>query len=210
MTETNCRRLPVYLLLDCSGSMTGEPIEAVRQGIKALVSDLRADPQALETAYLSIITFNSSAYQTPLEDLASFVEPSIVASGSTALGDALRVLNRSIDTDLRRGSETQRGDYRPVVFLLTDGQPTDDWERHADELKSRKTANVIALACGAGAQLDPLRRITETVLQMKDLQPEQLAAFFKWVSASIKVASVKVNGGPAQLPNLPPGLNVVS
>ena len=40
------RRLPVYLLLDCSGSMTGEPIEAVRQGVKALLSELRGDPQA--------------------------------------------------------------------------------------------------------------------------------------------------------------------
>ncbi|MBQ4310052.1 MAG: VWA domain-containing protein, partial [Oscillospiraceae bacterium] len=55
------RRLPVYLLLDTSGSMTGDPIEAVRQGVKALVSELRGDPQALETAYLSVITFASTA-----------------------------------------------------------------------------------------------------------------------------------------------------
>ena len=57
------RRLPVYLLLDCSGSMSGEPIEAVRQGIATLISDLQGDPQALETAYLSVITFDSSAQQ---------------------------------------------------------------------------------------------------------------------------------------------------
>ena len=47
------RRLPVYLLLDCSGSMSGEPIEAVKQGIKALLTELKGDPQALETACLS-------------------------------------------------------------------------------------------------------------------------------------------------------------
>lgn len=46
------RRLPVYLLLDCSGSMSGEPIEAVKQGIKALLTELKGDPQALETACL--------------------------------------------------------------------------------------------------------------------------------------------------------------
>lgn len=57
------RRLPVYLLLDCSGSMSGEPIEAVKQGIKALLSELKGDPQALETACLSVITFNSTARQ---------------------------------------------------------------------------------------------------------------------------------------------------
>ena len=51
------RRLPVYLLLDTSGSMSGDPIEAVKQGVKALISELRGDPQALETAYLSGILF---------------------------------------------------------------------------------------------------------------------------------------------------------
>ena len=67
------RRLPVYLLLDCSGSMMGEPIEAVRQGVKALLSELKGDPQALETAYLSVITFDSSARQViPLTELMQF------------------------------------------------------------------------------------------------------------------------------------------
>jgi len=51
-SEMNVRRLPIYILIDCSGSMCGEPIEACRQGLKALLADLRSDPQALETAYL--------------------------------------------------------------------------------------------------------------------------------------------------------------
>ena len=67
------RRLPVYLLIDCSGSMAGEPIEAVKQGIKALLSELKGDPQALETACLSVITFDSTARQvTPLTELMLF------------------------------------------------------------------------------------------------------------------------------------------
>lgn len=57
------RRLPVYLLLDTSGSMTGEPIEAVKNGVQMLLSTLRQDPYALETAYVSVITFDSSARQ---------------------------------------------------------------------------------------------------------------------------------------------------
>ncbi len=57
------RRLPVYLLLDTSGSMYGEPIEAVKNGMQVLISTLRQDPYALETAYLSVITFDSSACQ---------------------------------------------------------------------------------------------------------------------------------------------------
>ena len=79
------RRLPVYLLLDCSGSMSGDPIEAVRQGVRMLVSDLRGNPQALETAFLSVITFGSSAQQVcPLTELMSFQEPNLEASGSTS------------------------------------------------------------------------------------------------------------------------------
>ena len=120
------RRLPVYLLLDCSGSMMGEPIEAVKQGIKALLSELRGDPQALETAYLSVITFDSSARQvTPLTELLQFKEPEISAGGATALGEALNVLMDCVETEVRKSTETQKGDWRPLVFILTDGSPTD-------------------------------------------------------------------------------------
>lgn len=82
------RRLPVYILLDTSGSMYGEPIEAVKNGVQVLVSTLRSDPYALETAYLSVITFNSTAQQdVPLTELASFQQPTLTASGCTALGE---------------------------------------------------------------------------------------------------------------------------
>ena len=92
------RRLPVYLLLDTSGSMYGEPIEAVKNGVQVLVSTLRSDPYALETAYLSIITFNSTAQQlTPLTELANFQQPEIEASGCTSLGAALSLLAQKVD-----------------------------------------------------------------------------------------------------------------
>jgi uncharacterized protein YegL len=65
----NMRRLPVYLLLDTSGSMTGEPIEAVKNGVQVMISSLRQNPQAIETAFISIITFDSVAKQVvPLTD----------------------------------------------------------------------------------------------------------------------------------------------
>ena len=113
------RRLPVYLLLDCSGSMVGEPIEAVKQGVKALISELRGDPQALETAYLSVITFDSSARQVmPLTELMLFKEPDLHASGATALGGALNVLIDCIDAEVRKSTETQKGDWRPLVLIL--------------------------------------------------------------------------------------------
>ncbi|MBC7966591.1 MAG: VWA domain-containing protein [Fuerstia sp.] len=209
------RRLPVYLLLDCSGSMSGEPIEAVRQGLRMLVSDLRGDPQALETAYLSVITFASSAQQVcPLTELMMFQEPNLDASGSTSLGDALKLLERCLDNEVRKSSATQKGDWKPLVFLMTDGQPTDNWEMAADSLKRKKLGNIIACAAGSGADSQILKRITEVVVEIHNLQPDSLRAFFKWVSSSIKttsqsVAQVTADAGPVNLPAPPPQIQIV-
>jgi uncharacterized protein YegL len=199
------RRLPVYLLLDVSGSMNGDPIEAVRQGMKTLLGELKGDPQALETVWISVITFGSTAQKAvPLTELILAREPELVAGGSTALGAALRLLKSSIDQEVRKTTAEQKGDWKPLVFLMTDGAPTDDWEGPADELKRARAGNVIALAAGAGADGTRLKRVTDTVLRMADLQPGALQAFFKWVSASVSVSSVNV-AQPAEAPfTLPP------
>ncbi|HKM54722.1 MAG TPA: VWA domain-containing protein, partial [Isosphaeraceae bacterium] len=163
MAEFVGRRLPVYLLLDCSGSMTGEPIEACRQGVKALLADLRSDPQALETAYLSVITFSSTAQQVaPLTELTAFQEPTLNASGTTAMGEALRLLEQCVEKEVRKSTPTQKGDWKPLIFLMTDGEPSDSWESAADTVKSRRLGNIIACAAGPGANSTRLKRVTET------------------------------------------------
>lgn len=205
------RRLPVYLLLDCSGSMTGEPIEAVRQGVKALLSELRGDPQALETAYLSVITFDSHARQVvPLTELVLFKEPELTAGGATALGEALRVLIDCVSSEVRRSSPTQKGDWRPLVFILTDGSPTDTEEFNlaVRELRRIKAANIIACAAGAKADTTHLKRITENVLMMNTLSAGDMAQFFEWVSGSIKMSSRRADPGGAENPP-PQGFVVV-
>lgn len=214
MAEFTGRRLPIYLVLDCSGSMAGEPIEAVRQGVKALLSDLRGDPQALETAFLSVITFDSGARQVcPLTELMQFQEPNLDASGSTALGEAMKLLEQAIDKEVRKSTAGQKGDWRPLVFLMTDGQPTDAWEKPADAIKARKLGNIIACAAGSGAATDPLKRITEIVVKLDNLQPDTLKQFFRWVSDSIKTTSASVAqvaaDGPIALPPPPPQIQIV-
>lgn len=214
MAEFGGRRLPIYLVLDTSGSMAGEPIEAVRQGVKALLSDLRGDPQALETAYLSVITFNSGAQQVcPLTELMAFQEPTLDASGTTALGEALILLDQVIDKEVRKSSNTQKGDWKPLVFLMTDGEPTDNWQAPADTLKKKKVGNIIACAAGANAKTDPLKHATEIVVKLDNLQPDSLKKFFRWVSDSIKTTSASVAqvaaDAPINLPPPPPQIQIV-
>lgn len=209
------RRLPVYLLLDCSGSMSGEPIEAVRQGVKMLLSELRGDPQALETAYLSIITFASSAQQiSPLTELMLVKEPTINAGGATALGGALRVLMDCVQKEVRQSTETQKGDWRPLVFILTDGEPTDtaEFEEMLPLIKQAKLGNIIACAAGSRANTAHLKRITDSVLMMNSLSADDMAKFFAWVSGSVKMSSKSVDakpGAPIELPPPPQGFVIV-
>src|SRR6476660_8389858 len=97
------RRLPVYILADCSGSMSGDPIEAVKQGIRLLHSNLMGDPSAVESAYLSVINFDSGARQVvPLTEVAAFNPPDLRANGTTALGAALKLLIDCMNTEVRR------------------------------------------------------------------------------------------------------------
>lgn len=141
------RRLPVYLLLDTSGSMYGEPIEAVKNGVQVLVSTLRSDPYALETAYLSIITFNSTAQQvTPLTELANFQAPNLEASGCTALGEALSLLATKVDQEVTKTTPEMKGDWKPLVFIMTDGMPTDNIQKGLEEFRKRKFGVVVALS----------------------------------------------------------------
>src|SRR5690606_35510515 len=186
------RRLPVYLLLDTSGSMSGEPIEAVKNGVQVMISSLRQNPQAIETAFLSVITFDSSAKQIiPLTDLGSFQMVDIKATGTTALGDALKLVSNCIDKEVAKTSTETKGDWKPLVFIMTDGIPTDDWQSGLNEFRKSKTAYTVACAAGSGADTSILKHITDNVLSLDTADSQSIAKFFAWVTASIGVSSTK-------------------
>jgi uncharacterized protein YegL len=220
--ETNfggaaARRLPVYLVLDVSSSMSGGPIDEVNQGIQLLYNELLNDPQAIETAWISVITFSKEAKQiVPLTELTRFKPPHLVTSHGTFLGAALRLLRQAMDREIVPNKPGQKGDYKPLVFLMTDGNPVDEWQAEAQAIKERmrhKLANIIALGCGPYVNQDVLKQITEAVLLMHDVTAENMRAFFRWVSASVQVASVSAGGAgvgeaQAQLPPPPPGIRV--
>jgi len=196
--------------------MSGEPIEAVRNGMQMLVSTLRTDPYALETAYLSVITFDEHANQVvPLTELISFQTPTINPGSTTSLGAALKLTKECIEREVQKATAEAKGDWKPLVFIMTDGQPTDDWQRGLDEFRKIKTGMVIACAAGPGADTSVLKQITEVVVTLDTADSSTIGAFFKWVSASISTSSKKVDLNKtestqlSELPPPPPEINLV-
>lgn len=211
------RRLPVYLLLDTSGSMTGEPIEAVKNGVQMMLHSLRQNPQAIETAYVSIITFDDEARQiVPLTDLASFQMVDIKAQRTTSLGAALSLLADCMGVEITKTTPNQKGDWKPLTFIMTDGVPTDDWQIGLKKLKNINKGLIVGCAVGQGADDSILKQITNSLLRLDNADSESISKFFQWVTASISTTSTKVDekgidlDSLDQLPPPPSELVIVS
>jgi uncharacterized protein YegL len=188
--------------------MYGEPVEAVKNGLTILHSALRKDPQAMETAFLSVITFDSSAKQIiPLTEVASFQPPSLSANGGTSLGEALELAADCARREVAKGTADEKGDWKPLVFLMTDGIPTDNVDSSLPSFKAYKWGLVVACAAGPQADIITLQKIAgENVIKLDTCDASSISAFFRFVSSSISTTSQKVDLGkqPDLLSELPP------
>lgn len=209
------RRLPVYLLIDTSGSMKGEPIESVKVGIEAMLSTLRSDPYALDTVSISIITFDREVKQVlPLTPIDQIQMPEITTpdSGPTHTGAALEMLCEKIDAEVRKSTPDQKGDWMPILFLMTDGKPSDImvYKDAVGKVKQRHFSSIVALAAGPKAKTDDLLLLTDMVYQIDTMDSTAFMKFFKWVSGIIEEGGKSV-GATDDLPLPPPPseINVV-
>lgn len=190
------RRLPVYFLVDVSESMVGDPIQQVQDGMRMVVQELRTDPYALETAFVSVIVFAGKAKCiSPLTELYKFYPPIFPIGGGTSLGTALEFLMDDMEKNIVKTTAEQKGDWKPIIFLLTDGVPTDDptaafakWNA-----RCRRKANIIAISIGDNTDTQLLGQISDNVLRLNKTDEFSFKAFFKWVTASIKATSVSVS-----------------
>ncbi len=184
------RRLPVYILIDTSGSMKGEPIESVKVGLADMVASLRLDPYALETACISIITYDREVKQIlPLTELENLQLPEINVpdSGPTFMGAALNLLCQRYDAEVNMGSREQKGDWMPLLFILTDGKPSDvqAYEDAIQKVKKHQFTNIVACAAGPKAKTEPLKKLTDNVFTLDTMDSNTFKKFFQWVTINI-------------------------
>jgi uncharacterized protein YegL len=190
------RRLPIYFLIDVSESMVGDQIQHVEDGIATIVKELKTDPTALETVFLSIIVFAGEAKTIiPLQELVQFYPPKIPIGGGTSYSAGFGHLMAQMRRDVVKTTTERKGDWKPIVFFFTDGVPTDETTESAiAQWKASwgTGANLVAVSLGEEADLALLYELTDNVFHFKKVTAEDYRKFFRWVTASIKSSSASV------------------
>lgn len=189
------RRLPIYFLIDISESMVGEPIQQVEEGLATIIQTLKTDPNAMETVWVSIIVFAGQAKTiVPLQELINFYPPRFPIGSGTSLSKGLGHLMFELRKNIVRTTIEVKGDWKPVIFLLTDGVPTDDTQIAISEWKQNwmHKANLVAISFGDESDMQLLGELTDNVLHFKNADANSYKQFFKWITDSIKTSSESV------------------
>lgn len=207
------RKLPIYILLDTSGSMRGEPIEAVKAGLQSLLSSLRRDPYAMETVYISIITFDREArILKPMTELSVFSLPDIppLESSPTNLGEGLELMCQCYDREVVRSTDEQKGDWLPLAVVMTDGSPSDTmlFEEMCERLRQYRFAHIIGCAAGPKAKTGPLRKFATDVVTLETMDSNAFSQFWQWVSLAVSRQSQTTDLNHEELPPPPPEIKL--
>lgn len=187
------RRLPVFILIDSSTSMRGEAIDAVNIGIKLLLQSLRTNPFALETVYLSVLSFNTEAFIVrPFSDLLNNDLVTIEAKGRSNFGIGLDLLMTEMSQQINKTTIEKKGDWKPIVIFMTDGRPSGAWKKKIKEFHSWNTGQFIVCACGMKSNLQIVESFGGNIVILNNKNKSSIYEFFNWVSNSISVHSKKI------------------
>ena len=207
--KTEGRALPVFLVVDVSGSMAGDKIGTVNTALKEMISTFKGIKNQRGIIKLCILTFGNEQVNI-IKNLSEISENDIYcldAEGSTPMGMAFVKLNEMLNDQTIVSSR----DYTPTVVLISDGQPTDyngynsspetiasDWKALSALLdESSRSSKVTRLAMGIGS--DANYAILKAFVNNPEIpviranNNNTIATFFNWVTMSVSTRSVNIN-----------------
>lgn len=204
-TAPTAKPLPVILLLDSSGSMSGEKIRNLNDAVRDMLEVFQDTENGETEIHVAIITFGAEVNLCQaLASAGGIVWRDLSAGGGTPTGTALQMAKAMIEDQAVVPSRA----YRPTVVLVSDGRPTDSWEDplHAfiNEGRSAK-CDRMAMAIGADADEVALGKFvagtTNPLFYAENAK--QLRDFFKFVTMSVTIRT------KSQTPNIVPDAGTI-
>ncbi len=204
LIDNSEERAPLVLVLDCSGSMSeNNKINLLNEGLKTLATELKDDPITARCGRILVIAFggdNNVEIMGDWTDAMDFTPPELVAGGMTPIGAAMKCALDEIESQKTQMKGAGVPYKRPIVMLLSDGEPTDDWQNVAVDCKnaeSMRKVNIMSIGIGAQANRDVLGQFSNKgALNLDGLKFKEL---FVWLSRSIQAVSRAPTGGTVQL-----------
>lgn len=192
-------RCPCVLLLDVSGSMNGRPLDELNAGLNVFKDELAADALATKRVEVAIVTFGPVKVEAPFTSASTFYPPTLQSQGDTPMGAAIMQALNLVNERKQDYKSNGISYYRPWVFLITDGSPTDSWQAAAAAVREGEASkNFAFFAIGVqGANMEVLKQISSRdPLSLDGLKFREL---FSWLSSSLRSVSRSSPGASVAL-----------
>lgn len=196
-------RCACVLLLDTSNSMKGDKIRRLNEGYKLLLNTLKKDSLAALRVELSVITFGDTV--KVVQDFTTvdqITAKNLVCDGGTPMGEVITVAVSKVTERKKVYKSNGVRYYRPWIFMITDGEPTDEWKSAATLVQNQENGgHLLFFAVGVeGADMHILRQIS--VREPLALQGLKFVEMFQWLSASLSTVSGTNPGNMVQMPDI--------
>jgi uncharacterized protein YegL len=201
------RRLPIYFLVDTSESMDGEPIENVKNGIQFILDSFLQSFNALETVYVSLITFDNVANQlTPLKDLVSFKmnDIKIKKNSLPSLNAGFNLLRNIIENEVNKNTTEFKGDWQPIVFLMTNVYlcKIEEFQMELNNYKLINQCKLIVCVTSNKADIYLLNNISNEIIELSGSSMLDIKKYINWKNQGGEIESSFNLENPSQFMHL--------